>query len=291
MNIKQINYFVTVADHGSFSSAAREFDISVQAMSKAMTDLEAEFGETLFERSHQGIKLTSLGEEFLLKAEPMRTSFRELEEMGASFAQNQSKLRLVLCAPAFCRNAQARADMEAFFDKCLGAETSVSIGTADQGVETIKAGKCDALITIGKLDHPDYDCFSVGTVPAGICMAKNHPLAGQKDVTLEQLAPYRVIASKSFDHFNESILVVYEKEGLQSEVVEPAYFDMPRQFYLKHAVCFMVNVAQLGEMLPRSVMVPIAAKDAKAIPICLITLKGMKSPAYQRLEKMLKTRG
>lgn len=288
MNIKQINYFITVANHGSLSSAAREHGVSVQAMSKAMTDLEEEFGENLFERSHQGISLTELGEEFLAKAEPVSDSFHALEKMGETGAEDAAKLRLFLCAPAFCRNAKARADMAAFFDAYLGTSTEVSIGTGEEGLDVIRSGGCDALITIGTFDHPDFDCFTAGTVPAGICMAANHPLAGSKAVSLKELEPYRVISSKSFDHFNESILVSYRKDGLKSPVVEPPVFDMPRQFYVKHAVCFMVNIASLGEMLPRSRMVPIAREDAKAIPICLVTLKGTKPPAYRRMEKLLK---
>lgn len=290
MNIKQINYFITAADHGSLSSAAREHGISVQAMSKAMTDLENEFGENLFERTHQGITLTPLGETFCKKAEPVSSSFRALEEMGETHAQELAKLRLFLCAPAFCRNAKARADMAAFFDKYLDAETEVAIGTGETGLGVIREGECDALITIGSFDHPDFDCFAVGTVPAGICMAANHPLACLETVSLKQLEPYRVISSKSFDHFNESILVTYQKDDLKSPIVEPPAFDMPRQFYVKHAVCFMVNIAPLGEMLPRSTMIPIAPEDAKAIPICLITSKGSKSPSYQRMEQLLKGR-
>lgn len=290
LNIKQINYFITVAACGSLSSAAREYGISVQAMSKAMNDLENEFGENLFERTHQGITLTPLGETFRTKAEPVCASFRELERMGKSHAKELAKLRLFLCAPAFCRNSKARADMAAFFDKYLGAETEVSIGTGEAGLGVIRAGGCDALITIGTFDHPDFDCFAVGTVPAGICMASNHPLAHEEAVSLAQLEPYRIISSKSFDHFNNSILVTYQKGGLKSPVVEPPAFDMPRQFYVKHAVCFMVSIASLGQMLPRSTMVPIARKDAKAVPICLVTLKGEKSPSYQRLEQLLKGR-
>ena len=290
LNIKQINYFISAADHGSLSSAAREHGISVQAMSKAMTDLENEFGESLFERTHQGIFLTPLGEAFRAKAEPVSRSFRELEEMGENHAEELSKLRLFLCAPAFCRNAKARADMAAFFDKYLGVETEVAIGTGETGLDVIRRGACDALITIGAFDHPEFDCFAVGTVPAGICMAANHPLAHLETVSLAQLEPYRIISSKSFDHFNESILVTYQKDGLKSPVVEPPAFDMPRQFYIKHAVCFMVNIASLGEMLPRSTMLPIAREDAKAIPICLVTLKGPKPPSYQRVEQLLKGR-
>ena len=83
---------------------------------------------------------------------------------------------------------------------------------------------------------------------------------------------------------------MYHEDGLKSPIVEPLAFDAPRQFYVKHAVCFMVNIAPLGEMLPRSRMIPLASEDAKAIPLCLITLKGAKSPAYRSMEQLLKAR-
>ena len=168
--------------------------------------------------------------------------------------------------------------MAAFFDKHLHARTETSIGTGEAGLDALRAGSCDALITIGPLDRPGFDCFPMGTVPAGICMAANHPLARQNAVSLEQLEPYRVISSRTFDHFNESILVMYREDGLKSPIVEPLAFDAPRQFYVKHAVCFMVNIAPLGETLPRSRMVPLASEDAKAIPLCLITLKEQNRP-------------
>lgn len=290
LNIKQIKYFVSVANRGSLSSAAREHGISVQAVSKSMADLESEFGENLFDRSHQGIVLTPLGKAFLKKATEVDSSFRELELISESCDEKPVKLRLFLVAPAFCNNAKARANMAAFFDKHLHARTETSIETGEAGLDALRAGSCDALITIGPLDRPGFDCFPMGTVPAGICMAANHPLARQNAVSLEQLEPYRVISSRTFDHFNESILVMYHEDGLKSPIVEPLAFDAPRQFYVKHAVCFMVNIAPLGEMLPRSRMIPLASEDAKAIPLCLITLKGAKSPAYRSMEQLLKAR-
>ena len=204
MNIKQIKYFVSVANRGSLSSAAREHGISVQAVSKSMADLESEFGENLFDRSHQGIVLTPLGKAFLKKATEVDSSFRELELISESCDEKPVKLRLFLVAPAFCNNAKARANMAAFFDKHLHARTETSIGTGEAGLDALRAGSCDALITIGPLDRPGFDCFPMGTVPAGICMAANHPLARQNAVSLEQLEPYRVISSRTFDHFNES---------------------------------------------------------------------------------------
>lgn len=290
LNIKHVQYFVSVAEHGSFSAAAREHGISVQAMSKAMTDLEKEFGESLFERNHQGIELTLLGDEFLRKAKPVCEEFRQLEQMGETHARENAKLKLFLCAPAFLRNRKARTNLATFFDTYLGVETEIAIGTGEQGIEALRSRACDALITIGPYHHPDFDCFTAGTLPAGLCMAKNHPLASLATVSLDDLAPYPVISSKYFDHFNESILVRYRKAGLRSPIVEPSAYDMPRQFYLKRGVCFMVNVASLGEMFPRSIMKPLAPEDAKSISICLITLKGLKTASYDRLEQLLRAR-
>lgn len=105
MNIKQIKYFVSVANRGSLSSAAREHGISVQAVSKSMADLEFEFGENLFDRSHQGIELTPLGEAFLEKAAEVDSSFRELELISESCDENPSNSG---CSSSHRRSATTR---------------------------------------------------------------------------------------------------------------------------------------------------------------------------------------
>ena len=287
MNIKQINYFIAVANHGSLSSAAREFDISVQAMSKAMTDLENEFGENLFERTHQGITLTPLGETFCKKAEPVSASFQTLEQMGEAHAKEFSKLRLFLCAPLFCRNAKARADMAAFFDKYLKAETEVSIGTGETGLGVIREGGCDALITIGAFSNAAVDCVSVGTVSPGVVMAKNHPLAGRDSVSLADLADYPVSLSSEFDNFNESIVTVYRKRKTDMSFITLDPHDFDRHIMVENGVCLMVYIPALGEMYPGTVIRPIASGDAVAVPICLVSLKDRKTSSYLAFERWL----
>lgn len=57
----QIETFLTVADTGSFSQAAKQLFISPQAVIKQMNSLEAAVGLTLLERSPQGVQLTAEG--------------------------------------------------------------------------------------------------------------------------------------------------------------------------------------------------------------------------------------
>ena len=73
---------------------------------------------------------------------------RDRELISESCDEKPVKLRLFLVAPAFCNNAKARANMAAFFDKHLNARTETSIGTGEAGLDALRAGSCDALITI-----------------------------------------------------------------------------------------------------------------------------------------------
>lgn len=64
MNIKQIRYFVAVFESGSFSIAAKTCGVAVQAVSKAIHELENGLGEHVFERTNRGAAPTTVGRAF-----------------------------------------------------------------------------------------------------------------------------------------------------------------------------------------------------------------------------------
>jgi LysR family nitrogen assimilation transcriptional regulator len=64
MEIRQLKYFVAVADAGSLSAAARKVLIAQSALSKQMSALEAELGVTLFHRGNSGIAINEAGKVF-----------------------------------------------------------------------------------------------------------------------------------------------------------------------------------------------------------------------------------
>lgn len=64
MEIRQLKYFVAVADAGSLSAAARKVLIAQSALSKQMSALEAELGVTLFHRGNSGIAINEAGQVF-----------------------------------------------------------------------------------------------------------------------------------------------------------------------------------------------------------------------------------
>ena len=66
-----IQSFVTVAEHGSLSAAARARDSSQPTLSRHIAQLEADLGLRLFDRDRSGMVLTAQGAELLRHAENM----------------------------------------------------------------------------------------------------------------------------------------------------------------------------------------------------------------------------
>lgn len=65
MEIRQLRYFIAVADTLNFSRAAQTVYLSQPALSRQISDLEKELGLKLFHRSTRQVELTESGQEFL----------------------------------------------------------------------------------------------------------------------------------------------------------------------------------------------------------------------------------
>ena len=62
MEMHQVRYFLAVAQHLNFSRAAEECNVTQPSLSRAIQQLEAEFGGPLFHREHKFTHLTDLGQ-------------------------------------------------------------------------------------------------------------------------------------------------------------------------------------------------------------------------------------
>lgn len=78
MEIRQIQYFISVVETGSFSAAADEHYISQSSLSKVVIALEKELGVSLFDRSKRKVFLTQAGEAFLVHARKLITAYMDM---------------------------------------------------------------------------------------------------------------------------------------------------------------------------------------------------------------------
>lgn len=66
--LRQLQYFIAVAEEGTVSGAAQSLSISQSAVTEAIKELESDLGVTLFERHRRGLTITHKGHQFFRHA-------------------------------------------------------------------------------------------------------------------------------------------------------------------------------------------------------------------------------
>ena len=69
MNLKQITYFLAVAEAGQMTAAAKQLHMAQSPLSYQLKALEDELGVRLFERGSRGVRLTGSGQQFMTYAQ------------------------------------------------------------------------------------------------------------------------------------------------------------------------------------------------------------------------------
>lgn len=106
MELRQLRYFVAIAENGSFSRAAEKVFVAQSALSHQIAQLESELGTPLFHRSRRGIELTEAGRRFAPHAVSI---LRQTEEAVASARETSDEPsgKVVFGIPHSASNALA----------------------------------------------------------------------------------------------------------------------------------------------------------------------------------------
>jgi LysR family transcriptional activator of glutamate synthase operon len=78
MKIRQIQYFISIVETGSFSAAADEHYISQSSLSKMIIALEEELGFLIFDRSKRNVFLTDAGKALLPHARKLNAAYKAM---------------------------------------------------------------------------------------------------------------------------------------------------------------------------------------------------------------------
>ncbi len=83
MELSVLELFIDVVRHGSFAAAAREHSLDPSSVSRAISGLEDELGQRLFQRTTRKLSPTEVGMDYFARVEPLVQEMRSAHELLA----------------------------------------------------------------------------------------------------------------------------------------------------------------------------------------------------------------
>lgn len=287
MDIRQVRYLVSAIKGGSLSAAAKKQFVTVQAVSKAISELESELGIQLLTRGNHGVTPTAVGAALYKRACFVLNGFDNLLDFAKGFPVDKSgdRLSICLCSPQFNNDDVALGNLARLIGVHLGLKVQIISATGEQCIEALTSHAVDAIASIGEFSHPDMDVVAIGSMPSGVVLSTHHPLAKNKSLHIKDLSAYPALWTEQWDSFNSSILETYRRHGLTSPIIPYQHdMDIDAFFQEQFGVVFAVHLTGINMTNRDTVNMPVAPTDTVRIPLCLITMKSHKSAAYLKLE-------
>lgn len=194
MDIRVLNYFVTIVQTKSISNAANTLHVTQPTLSRQIKDLEEELDTVLFHRGSREIQLTDDGQylynraiEILALVEKTENNIRKSEEISGEVyigAAETHSLDIVATV------------IKKMTDRYPEIRIHIRSGNADDILEQLNKGVYDLGITIGDFDNRKYNALALKNRDQwGVLVPKNHPLTKFDKVELADILSYPLITS------------------------------------------------------------------------------------------------
>jgi LysR family transcriptional regulator, transcription activator of glutamate synthase operon len=185
MELKQVQYFLMLAEVGSFSTAAEELYISQSSLSKQIIALEKELNSQLFDRSKRKIALTPAGETFLVHA-------RKLNSVQQSMLSDMAQYKTTTSLSIVAIPVIAQYGIPSYIAQFKQAHPNIQFTLEEREASSIlpllNNHQFDlAFLRDNYLDKEQYAYLDVARDKFQVILSRQHRLAGRKSIALKEL--------------------------------------------------------------------------------------------------------
>ena len=191
MDVRQLSALVAIADHGTFSAAAKALFTVQSNVSSHIARLERELGTTLVDRAHGG--LTDDGQRVVDRA---RRILREIEDITADVApvdgQVTGDVRLGMLGTT-ARWLLPRLLVGARRPATPSVRAIVSEGSTSALIPGLLGGRFNAAVVHLPVDEPELSIEPLFAEDLLLVTQLDHPLAGAVELSLTEVARHRLL--------------------------------------------------------------------------------------------------
>ncbi|MBZ4320983.1 LysR family transcriptional regulator [Streptomyces huiliensis] len=226
LNLERLRTLDAVARHGSVSAAAAELRVTTSAVSQQLAKLERETGERLLARQGRGIRLTDAGRLLAAHAERILSQVA-LARSDLEAQRGRAVGRLLLGAfPTAVRGmlpavlTRLRADHPHLV--VIAEEMR-----PEEAVRRVDRGDLDVAVVLDWTNRPlplpaGLSKAVVLDDPVDVAVPTGHPLAGRRDVSLEDFADDEWVSWPKGEFCHEWLLGTLRAQGVEPRIAHMA---------------------------------------------------------------------
>jgi DNA-binding transcriptional LysR family regulator len=194
MEIRQLEYFVAVAEEANFTRAAERVHISQSGVSAQIRQLEQDLGVTLIDRSGRTATLTTAGAAALEHARAVLASADAVRQ-AADQVTGLLRGRLVIGMVTACTVAALFDALASFHLAHPGVEITLIEDSSDELIERVRTGATDLALVGSAGAPPDgLDALPIISERLVAAVPHGHPLAKRQRAKLAEIGAYPIVS-------------------------------------------------------------------------------------------------
>jgi DNA-binding transcriptional LysR family regulator len=187
VEIRELRYFVAVAEELHFGRAAQRLEIAQPPLSRAIARLERQLGVTLLERTSRKVALTEAGAVLLAEGRAILGSVAAAERRTQQAAQKRASL--VLAVKSGTAGALLAKLLDAYRAEPGAAGVDLLLCEAHQQQKLLQEGQADvALLHLPFDSTAGLDTETLCTEGQVAILPTSHPLAGRAQLRVEEVS-------------------------------------------------------------------------------------------------------
>jgi DNA-binding transcriptional LysR family regulator len=221
MELRQLRYFVAVAEELHFSRAAERLHVVQPAVSEQVRKLEEELGGRLLNRTKRTVSLTEAGAALLTEARRVLQQV-EAARLAIHDARDRAASRLSVGYTPASLPARVQRALQQLAASTKGLETSLVPGYGLELVAAVRDERLDAAVVSLPVPAAALRITQLGFERAVAAFPVSHLQAARPAIRLDQVAPERVVVlpRETNPPFYDAVLAACSNAGLSPSLVE-----------------------------------------------------------------------
>jgi len=176
VEVRQLRYFVAVAEELHFGRAAERLGIVQPAVSQQIGRLERELGVRLLDRTPRRVALTGDGTRLLAEARAALAAVDRVSEVAGQLASGRSGLFRLGTSPGL--GERLLRGVAALRSSAPDLQLRLVDGTAPGHARAVRRGELDAALVRGEVEVPGVRAIPLWAEELSVVLPRSHPAAG-----------------------------------------------------------------------------------------------------------------